>query len=135
MPFSQQRHDHLQRFLEAGGQVIEGIAKGFVFWLMAAGSEAQDEAASADLVERIGHLGKQRRGAKRGAGHEWTKRDARCHCSQCAEHGKSLPGGAFILAWETVYEMVGQPEGIEPDLFCYLRHGLKVAESVGSPFE
>jgi len=50
MPFSQQRHNHLQRFLEAAGQVIEGIAKGFVFWLMPAGSEAQDEAASADIV-------------------------------------------------------------------------------------
>src|SRR3989442_6897134 len=135
MPFSQERHDHLQRFLEAAGQVIEEIAKGFVFWLMPAGSEAQDEAASTDLVEGIGHLGQQRRGAKRGASHEWTKRDACCHCSQCTEHGKCLPGSAFILARETVDEMVGHPKRIEPDLFCYLRHSLKVAEGWSSPFQ
>src|SRR5579863_2439042 len=65
---AQERHDDLQCFLETPGQVIERIAKSLVLRLMPARAEAQDEASTADLIERISHFRQQRGFAKRGAG-------------------------------------------------------------------
>jgi hypothetical protein len=54
---------------------IEGIAEGAELQLAPPGSEPQDQPAIADLVDRIRHLGQQRRVTKGRAGDEQPDRD------------------------------------------------------------
>ena len=59
--------DDLDRLLEAADAVVEGVAEGVVLRFVPAGAEAEDEAAAADLVDRLGHLGHQARVAEADA--------------------------------------------------------------------
>ena len=47
-----------------------------MFLLEVAGAQAEDEPATADLIDRVGHLGQQRRVAIRGAGDQRAECDA-----------------------------------------------------------
>ena len=66
----QWRHD-LHALVEAADPVIERIAERVELRLMPAAAQAEDQPATADLVELRGHLGHERRVA------EWQGQDER----------------------------------------------------------
>src|SRR3954447_5041305 len=75
LPVAQQAVDDRERLLEAGVAMVEGEAEGAVFRRVPAGAEREDQAATADLVDSVGHLGQQRRVAKARAGHQRRQLD------------------------------------------------------------
>ena len=56
--------DHRQRFLEPGHLVVGRVAERLVFRIVPAAPDAEDQPTAADVVERGGHLGQQRRVAE-----------------------------------------------------------------------
>jgi hypothetical protein len=60
---------------EPAHPVIEGESKRVVLRLVPPRAEPEDQPAAADLVDRVRHLGDQRRIAKTGAGHQGSDLD------------------------------------------------------------
>jgi hypothetical protein len=125
---AQQPADDGQRLLEAAGEVVEGVAEGGVFGLLPAGPQAEDQAAAADLLERVGHLGQQGRVAKAGAGDERAEGDALGDHGQRAEQRPGLVRAVAPAVRDhdrrrvAVDQVVGHPEGVEADRLGHLRH-------------
>src|SRR5215470_9972789 len=139
LPLSEQRDNHLQGFLKAAGKVIKRVAEGFILPLVPPGAQTQDQASPADLVNGVCYLGKQRRGAKRRAGHQRSQRDARGNCRQSAQHAEDLPEASLLFSRKAVEQMVSHPQRSEPHLLSSLRQLAQIPKAGGpalqSPFQ
>src|SRR5690242_17509565 len=121
--------DDLEGLVEAGGEVVEGVAEGGELGLVPAGAEAENEAAAADLVNGVGDLGGEGGWAEGGAGDEGAELDAGGDGGEGADDGEHLPGAGLGAVGEAEDEVVGDPEGVEADLLSGLGLGLEVAEA------
>src|SRR4029453_1781949 len=98
---------------EAADPVVVGVTEGEVVRFVPAGAETEDEAAAADLVDRVGDLRLEGRVAVRGAGDERTELDARRDRRQGRQVRPALPGTLLLLPREPVDQVIRHPERIE----------------------
>ena len=109
MPLAQQGPDHPECLLEAIAAMVERQAESGELRRVPAGSQAEDEAAIADLVEGVRLFGHQCRVAE-------AQRRRHCpdlhptgdHC-QRREEGPRFPEPDGGLVGDAVEEVVGQP--------------------------
>src|SRR5215212_11338211 len=132
MPVAQETGDDRNRLLEAADAVVEGIAEGDVFRLVPAGTQSEDEATTADLLDGVGHLGQQR-GVTKRRGHDqrtdlWLFGDRR----QRRDERPALPHATRLFAGYTMDEVIGDPERVGPDLLPELGHLAQIAPARGA---
>src|SRR5207245_11340640 len=80
----------------------------------AAGPEAKDDPAAADVVQRRGHLGEERGMSERDRRDERSEADA---LGQCGERSEDLPGLEPRRAPFPGHKVIGYPERVEAELF------------------
>src|SRR5262249_48877373 len=89
--------DNRQRLLKAAGEMIKRIAERGIFGLIPASAQTKDEAATADLVHRVGDLGQQRRLAETRSGHQRRDLHTLRRRRERREDRERLPGSRFLL--------------------------------------
>jgi len=132
---AQQPPDDRQGLLEAGNEVVRRVTHGAVLKHRVAGTQAEYQPSTTDLVQGIGHLRQQRGIAKPGAGNEDPKLDAASRHGQGSQQGPPFPhaegrhGGdlrrdgstdPFVELTEDAPRVVGEPERVEADFLCLL---------------
>src|SRR5680860_512275 len=120
---TQESVNDLHRFLEATDPVVERKPKGIIFRLMPAGAKTQDKSPATDLVDGVCHLGNQGRVAKAGAGNERRDFDALCGGGQGGKQRPDIPRPLGMHTGKPKEQMIGQPDGVEPDLVYALGNG------------
>src|SRR6266700_4081725 len=118
--FTQQWCNHLHGLLEAAGKMIEGIAKCLVLRLMPPGTQAHDQASTTYLIDGIRHLRHQCWRTKGGADNNGAQCNTCGSGCQGAEHRKDLPQPPFLAPWETVDQMIAEPNRIQANTFSSL---------------
>ncbi len=94
--------------------MIERIAERAELRFVPPRAKTQNQAALANLVERIRHLGQQGRIAERRTHHQRANLDALGGLGQRRQQCPALPDTASRLVLPLEQQMVGDPDGIEP---------------------
>src|SRR5262249_9465598 len=87
----QQRADYAQRLLEPVNAMVKRISESAKLRLVPTSPQAKDQAATADLIESVGHSGQKRPIAKACANHKASNLNARGNCRQCTEYRPTFP--------------------------------------------
>jgi hypothetical protein len=114
--------DDPQPVFETPEPLIERDAVARELRLVPARADTQDDPPAAHLVERLGHLGEQRRMAERDGEDIGAERHATGRRGQRRQQRPRLPGTAPFPARIPEPHMVRDPDGIEPDRLRRLRH-------------
>lgn len=109
-----QAADHLEGLLESRDPMVERQAERPELGLVPAGPEPEDEATTADLLDRRGALREERRRRERRAGDERTEVHALRHRGEGREQAPRLPGPAFGTAVAAVQDVIADPDRVEP---------------------
>ena len=120
---AQQRTDDREGLLEARHALVEGETEGAVLGLVPARAKAQDEAATADLVDGRRHLGQQGWRTEAGGGDQRPQLDPLGGTRQGGQHRPAFPRPARRPARPAVEEVVAEPQRVEPDVLGGARHG------------
>ncbi len=122
LPRPKQRHQHLQRLVEAADPVVERVVEGVELRLVPAAANAQHQPAVADLVQRHGHLGQQGGIAERQREHQRADLDAPRHAGHRGQDRPALvdAGRLLVLAEDQV---VGAPHRVQAARVGGLGHG------------
>ena len=97
--------------------VVERVAEGAELGLVPAGPEAEDEPAAADLVDRRGLLGEQRRVVEARAGDERPELDPRSSTAAIAAssvHASHGPRGGPVRP--AIEQVLADPDRVEPEV-------------------
>ena len=107
---AQQRTDDPERLLEPVAAVVEGHPQARELGGMPAGAEAQDQPAVADLIERVGLLGDERRVAIAHAQHEGAQLHPMGDRGDGGQECPRLPEAERRRVARSIQQMVRQPD-------------------------
>ena len=113
---AKQRPDDRERLLEAVDAVVEREAEGAKLGLVPAGAEPEHEATAADLVDRGGLLGQQRRVVEVRARHERPELDPGGDGGDGAHQRPCLPRPARIAVGPAIEEVLAEPDRVEAEV-------------------
>ena len=121
-----ERTDDRERLLEPPGAMVERIAEGGVFGLVPAGPDAEDQAPVGDLVERRGHLRRQRGRPEAGAEDDRPELHPVGHRGDRRQQRPRFVDTVLWLVGHPEDEMVVRPHAVEAA-------GLRVGRQLTDP--
>jgi hypothetical protein len=111
----EQGNDDLESLFESADAMVVWKAERVELRLVPAGAQAEDETASADLFDSVGHFGEHGRVSVAGAGDKWAELNPVGRRRQCRQERPAVPAANRSLVRAKVEEeMVRKPEGVEP---------------------
>ncbi len=114
--------------------MIVGIAEGAVLELVVTGAQPEDQPPVADLIDGIGHLGKQGRIAEPHAEHQGTEFHFARRGSESGQQRPALPrASTTILSQKPIKKVIDQPQRVEADILGQLRHHFEIRPASDAP--